>query len=393
MPTHTPNTWLELNASALNHNIKQYKKIINNQKLAFVVKGNAYGHGIDQIIQLTKRNEAVDWYCTFSLSEAIYVRTIGVTKRILVLGLIDQDPIIACKQQIDLMIYDLHQLKLVSNAAQQSRSNARIHLKVDTGLSRFGFLPEEAFTLIKKIHNASNIDLQGIATHFAAAQEDDPSYTDWQMDQFQWLITALAKEGINIPYKHAHATSAAIRRPHEDTNIVRIGAGIYGLWPSNTIKDEALDKHGINLKQIATWKSYISCIRTLKKGSTIGYGCSYTAKEHMRIAIIPVGYADGYHRRLSNTGKVVVNDQYAPVIGRVAMNTITIDVTHIPSAHIESEVMLMGDHPELTAFNLAQQIGSYNPREITTRLASNIERRIVSDHILRYTRPPNIHAT
>ena len=392
MSTHAPNTWLELNASALDHNIRQYKKVIGNCKLAFVVKTNAYGHGIDQIIQLTHNNSAISWYCTFSLSEAIYLRSIGVTKQILVLGLIDQDPAIACKKQIDLMISDMQQLTLVSQAAQQSNCKARIHIKIDTGLSRFGFLPEEAFTLIQKIHNASNIDLQGISTHFAAAEEDDQTYTRWQMDQFHWLIVALAKYGINIPYKHSHASSAVIRCSLEHTNLVRIGAGIYGLWSSDKIKKEALDNHKVNLKQIATWKSYISSIRTLKKGSKVGYGGSYTTQAQKRIAIIPVGYADGYPRRLSNIGKVFVNDQYAPVIGRVAMNVITIDVTHIPSAQIESEVILMGDYPALTALELAQQIGSYNPREVTISLANSMERRIVSDHILRYTKPPSIQA-
>lgn len=391
MSTHAPNTWLELSASSLDHNIRQYKKAIGNRQLAFVVKGNAYGHGIDQIIQLTHNNSAISWYCTFSLSEAIYLRSIGVTKQILVLGLIDQDPAIACKKQIDLMISDMQQLTLVSQAAQQSNCKARIHIKVDTGLSRFGFLPEEAFMLIKKIHNASNIDLQGIGTHFASAQEDNQTYTNWQMDQFQWLITALAKQCINIPYKHSHASSAVIRYPLKHTNLVRIGAGMYGLWSSDKIKNEALDNHKVDLKQIATWKSYICSIRTLKKGSMIGYGCSYTTQAKKRIAIIPVGYADGYPRRLSNLGKVLINDQYAPVIGRIAMNVITIDVTHIPSAQIGSEVILMGDYPALTALDLAQQIGSYNPREVITRLASNIERRIVSDQIVRYTRPPSIH--
>ncbi len=389
MLKYTTHTWLELNTSALNYNIRQYKKIIGNRKLAFVVKGNAYGHGIDHIIQLTQHNDIIDWYCTFSLSEALHLRRLGVTKPILVLGLIDQDPALACTQQIDLMIQDMHQLTLVSEASKQQEHKARIHLNIDTGLG-IGFAPDEALALIKELQSTAHIELRGISTHCAAAEQEDQSYTERQLEQFNKLLLSLQKEHIGIAYRHAHATAAALRQSGATTNLVRIGAGLYGLWPSELVKGEAQNSHAITLKQIATWKTYIFSIKTLSKGSSIGYGYTYTAQQQMRIATVPVGYADGYHRRLSNAGQVRINGCYAPVIGRVAMNSAFVDITHIPSAHIGSEVILMGDYPGMTALDLANQIGSYNPREITTRLPSTLERRIVEEQIIGYTRTPNI---
>lgn len=373
-----PHTWLEIDKRALDHNIAQYRKLVGSRQIALVIKGNAYGHGIKEIVALTNNNDDVNWYCTFSLSEALQLRQLNVTKPILVLGLIDQDPGLAIIDEIDLILSDEHQLPLIIERAEQLNKTARLHIKIDTGLSRFGFLPQDALTIIKQLAEHKNITLQGICTHFAAAEQVDQSYTQWQSDQFNELIWELDRSNINIPFKHAEATAATIRQTESMCNIVRIGAGAYGLYPSHKIKQELWQKHGMLLQQILTWKSYIYMLRKIPKETFIGYGCTYRTTVETDIAIIPVGYADGYHRRLSNIGKVLINNKSAPIIGRVAMNTIIVDITHLSSIKVGSEVILMGNYQDLTALDLAEQIGAHNPREITVRLPNTLERKILN---------------
>lgn len=381
IPLKTLHTWLEIDKNALDHNIAQYRKIIRTKQIALVIKGNAYGHGLKEIVALTQDNDDINWHCTFSLSEALALRKLNVTKPILVLGLIDQDPMLAIIYKIDLVVADERQLPLIIERADQLNQPARLHIKIDTGLSRFGFLPQDALLVIKGLDKEPNISLQGICTHFAAAEQEDQSYTQWQSDQFHTLITELEKCNITIPFKHAQATAATIRQIDSICNMVRIGAGAYGLYPSYKIKEELWQKYGLTLQQILTWKSYICATRKIPQGTFIGYGCTYQTTADTVIAIIPIGYADGYHRRLSNIGKVLINNQYAPIIGRVAMNTITIDITHISTATIGSEVILMGNYNNLTALDIAEQIGAHNPREITVRLPDSLKRKTVNHKI------------
>ncbi len=378
------NNWLEINARALDHNIATYKQIIGNAQLGLVVKGNAYGHGLDEIISLTKNNELISWYCTAHLSEALRIRALACNKPILVFYPIDNDPVLAMQQNIDLVIYDPNQLSSIIHNARQHNLVANIHLKIDTGLSRFGFLPDIAYTIMEQLQDNSHIQLKGILTHFADAEIQDQSFTDWQMEQFNQLITKLNTKNIHIPYMHAFASSATLSRPLDSINLVRIGAGIYGLWPSKMVKDCAQKKHNIDLIPVLSWKTRIMSTRIIETNQYIGYGRTFKTTRPMRIGLLPIGYADGYHRRLSNVGKVLVDGKLAPVIGRTAMNCITIDITDAPKAQINSIVTLLGNHPGITAYDLAQQIESYNPREIVTRLAAHIPKKVVEETILPY---------
>lgn len=375
------NSWLEINATALAHNISEYKRVIGNAHLGLVVKGNAYGHGLREIIKLTKDNEHIDWYCTANLSEALQIRSYGCQKPTLVMYALDNDPTLAMQQNIDMVIYDSIQLTHLIHHATSHNLIANIHLKIDTGLSRFGFLPDEALNIIEKLQHEPHIKLNGIITHFADAEIPDQSYTDWQMTQFNDLIQKLDRQELHIPYLHAFASSPAITRNLEATNLVRVGAGIYGLWPSALVKDKAQHKHNITLQQVLTWKTNIISTRIIEPDKPVGYGRTFRTSKPTRIGLLPLGYADGYHRRLSNVGKVLVAGSYAPIIGRTAMNVLTIDISHIPQAQVNSEVILMGNHRNITAFELAQQIESFNPREVVARLQAHIPRKVVYDHI------------
>lgn len=361
---NTANTYIELSTSAFAHNIATYKQLIGAADLGIVVKGNAYGHGLDEIVSLTKDNPHINWYFTATLSEALYIRSLGITKPILVMSIIDQDPLLAFQNNIRLIFHQREQFADLERAHAYGL-RPPVHLKVDTGLSRFGFLPHECIDIVQHLQQMSHVTLEGIFTHFAQAELPDQAYTDLQTERFASLIHELAHT-VHIPFVHSHATSAALVRGPECTNLFRIGAGLYGLWPSTDVQQRAEQNLKISLRQILTWKTRIINMRTVPAHTPIGYGCTHIATRTMRIAQLPVGYADGYHRRLSNVGNVLIGDRLAPIIGRVGMNSITIDITHIPCAQLGTEVILTGPHPEVTALDLACAIKGYNPREIVT---------------------------
>lgn len=360
---NTANSHIELSASAFAHNIATYKQLIGAADLGIVVKGNAYGHGLDEILTLTKNNPDISWYFTATLSEALYIRSLGIIKPILVMSIIDQDPLLAFEQNIRLIF---HQREQFADLDRAHRHGLRpiVHLKVDTGLSRFGFLPHECADIVHQLQRMPHVIPEGIFTHFAQAELPDQSYTNLQMQKFSTMTHEL-NQTISIPYHHSHATSATLFRGPESTNLFRIGAGLYGLWPSYNLQTWGAE-HNIALTQILTWKTRIVHTRTVAAGTPIGYGCTHIAQQTMRVAQLPVGYADGYPRRLSNIGTVLIENQYAPVVGRVGMNSITIDISRIPHARLGSEVILTGPHPGITALDLACSMKGFNPREITT---------------------------
>lgn len=356
------NSHIEISTSAFTHNVATYKKLIGSAALGIVVKGNAYGHGLDEIIALANKNPNISWYFTASLSEALYLRAQGIAKPILVMSIIDEDPLLAFQQNISLILHQQEQLTYLERAAQYTLK-PKVHLKVDTGLSRFGFLPHECANIVKQLASMPHVTLEGIFTHFAQAETHDQTYTDGQMQKFSTLTHEL-NQITPIPHLHSHATSATLFRGKENTNLCRVGAGIYGLWPSYTLQTLATER-GITLQQVLTWKTHIIHTRTVVAGTPIGYGCSFIAPRSMRLGFLPIGYADGYHRQLSNVGKVLINNCLAPVVGKVGMNSITVDISNVPHAHIGAEVILTGPRLGITALDLAHATGGLNPREIT----------------------------
>ncbi len=369
--------WLELNRTALLHNVSTIKKSLGQKKLAFVVKGNAYGHGLDEIIGICKQSDAIDWFCTATLSEALHLRTLGITKPLLVMSFVDQDPLLALQADIDMAVYDHEHILQLQRVAEQHQKPCYVHIKVDTGLSRFGFSPDEAFALIARLKDHPWLVVRGVMSHFATAEKVDESYARKQMYAFQGLVEQLKIDALLPECVHMQASAASLRYAMPDMTMVRIGAAAYGLWPSQVVREESMKK-GIELYPVATWKSRIMHIRSVKSGSTIGYGCTYQATEDMQVAFFPVGYWQGYHRRLSNNACVVIADQHAPVVGVVSMNVTAIDITHLENVHVGSEVVLLGDMQGITAHELADQIGSFNPREVLIRLTAYIPKKVVA---------------
>jgi alanine racemase len=374
----TPHTWIEISKSALEHNLKEYKKAIGSSALGVVIKSNAYGHGIVETAQICQASPHADWLMVATLSEALSVRAAGVTKPILVIYFIDEDPRKAVEHNIDVMACDwqtIHELNEIGIAAQKK---CNVHIKVDTGMSRFGFLPHEVIPALRTIRSMQGVQITGIYSHLAQAANPDQSFNREQEATFINVLKDIHTENIHIPYKHLSNSAGITALTAAGTNMVRLGLGAYGWWPSQSNKDITQEKHpSFELKPVLTFKTRIFQIRHLEADRFVGYDRTYKTTKPTTIAVLPVGYFDGYDRRLSSKGILLIRGQYAPVIGIIAMTTTLVDITHIPDARVGDEVILMGDYEKITPTQLANVVGSFNPREILTRLNPLIPRMIV----------------
>ena len=359
-----PQTYLEISASAFNHNAAYYKnKIGQFNKLAIVIKGNGYGHGLHQIASLCQQNENIDWICVAQLSEALTLQ--NVTKPILILGYSDVSPELAIDKNIHFMVDSLEYAQNLNDIGEKQAYQFNVHIKIDTGLSRMGVLVAQAYEYIQQLQTLSYIKISGIYSHFAAS-DSNPLFTSYQFEQFNTMIELLHEKGIFLSNIHMgnSASTSTVKYP-DHFNLFRIGLGVYGL---------GLDS--AHLQPVMTWKTHIAHVKAVPKGSYIGYTGSYQVKRESRIALLPVGYYDGYKFRFSNKTEVLINGFYAPVIGRIAMNMTIIDVTDI-KADIGDEVILMGMDEKIHAHRLAALGEIKNVREIITGINPMITRIIV----------------
>jgi alanine racemase len=350
-------TWTEVNLDAIAQNVKNIKKLIGEKKeLMAVVKGNAYGHDILEVSPVVLENGATR-LAVARLEEAIFLRKAGITVPILVLGL-------TLKQQAEFLVsYDItpavcefEMIEKLSESAVQMNKMTKIHLKVDTGMGRIGIFPYDVLRFIKRIKALKNVEIEGIFTHFSVADEKDKFYTEEQFRKFIEILTILEKEGIKIPIKHVGNSATLLDLPHMWLDMVRPGLAIYGLYPSKEVKKT------INLIPAQQFKTKIVFIKELPLGESISYGRTYITKRRMRVASLPVGYADGYNRLLSNQGEVLVRGQRVPIIGRVCMDHCMIDVTNLTQVEIGDEVVLWGRQEEemITVEEIAQKIRTIN---------------------------------
>ncbi|BDC35235.1 alanine racemase [Candidatus Dependentiae bacterium Noda2021] len=369
-------SYITIDSHALAHNILQYKKACGEKMLGIVVKSNAYGHGIEHVANVLQQNNHVDWLFVASLSEALLLRNKGVTKPILVMYHIDDDPSLLALYEIDVMVTDPATIAQLNELGIQHNKRIAVHIKVDTGLNRFGFLPHEVVDIAQHIQTLPGIMLKGIYSHFAEAAAQDTQYTFKQISQFNELLCLLKKQGVHIPTIHIANGAATTAFEIPQANLVRVGLGVYGHWPSLANQHMTQERfNNFELKPVLTWRSRIDFIRHIKKGDCVGYDRTFTAPRDSIIAVVPVGYFDGYDRRLSNKAHVLVNGSLAPVVGRIAMTTMMIDVTGI-DAVIGTEVELIGSHHAILPTTLSALMQSYNPRELLTRIHEKVYRVI-----------------
>lgn len=370
-------TWIEISRSAFNHNIEAIKAAIGQRMLAIVMKANAYGHGMQEIAQLAQEHPDVDWLCVAFASEALALRRMEVSKPILVMSCIDIDLQELIGTNIALMIDTYETALALHEVGTQHRFIFPIHLKIDTGLSRFGVPAGNAVPLIEKLKQLSHISLQGLYSHFSESDKEDPSFTHLQIERFRALLGALKDTQTQIPLIHFSNSAAATTLDLPFCTMFRVGINAYGLWSSPHVRDQAAKRHpAISLHPILTFKSRIISIKELPPQSFVGYSRAFQTTRPTRMAIIPVGYYDGYDIRFSNNGVLYCHNQTASIIGRVAMNTIMIDITDIPQAQLYDEVTLMGNFPGITPYDMNMRIQNMNIRELTTKINPFIVRII-----------------
>lgn len=359
-------TSIEVSNSAIDHNIEYYKnKIGPSNKLAAVIKGNGYGHGLREMGYLCEKNNAVNLLCTANLSEALLLRSHNITKTILVLGYTDCNPVHAIHKDIAFMIDTLEYAHMLNEIAKQYSYQFKVHIKIDTGLSRLGIFPHKALSFVKQLQKYPYLSIDGIYSHFVAATSDS-TLTEKQLTTFINTIETVLNE--NITFDNIHMSNSGsleyISYP-SFFNMFRVGLGIYGLGEPESALAPAL-----------TWKTHIVSIKTVSTGSYISYAKAYKATRSTRVAILPIGYQDGYEFRFSNKTSMYVNGQLAPLLGRVAMNMIMIDVTDC-KANVNDEIIICGPYKGVHAQDLADTAGMDNIREILTKINPTIPRIIV----------------
>lgn len=351
-------TYAKIDLDAVLHNIKEVKKQIENSvKVMAVIKADGYGHGATALGDFLK--EEVDYYGVATIEEAIELREYGIELPILILGYTSPNQYIELvENNITQTVYTLEMAKEMSKAGEICGKKAKIHIALDTGMTRIGFEANEASILaIEEISTFPNLMVEGLFTHFACADEMDKSYSKLQIDRYDNFIVLLEERKIHIPIKHMCNSAGIMEFDHHRFEMVRAGIITYGLYPS-----EDVDKNIINLKPALEWKAHVVNVKTVDMGYGVSYGRTYVTKNKTKIATISIGYADGYPRALSSKARVLIHGKYAPIIGRICMDQMMIDVTHIDNVEIEDEVILVGKDGEciISVEELANMAGSFN---------------------------------
>ena len=330
--------YTEIDLGHIEENMEAMEKNLRpGTKMYGVVKTDAYGHGAVPVAKTIDR--FVCGYAVATVEEGVQLRKHGITKEILILGPVAAPRYEECiRQELCMPVFELDKAEGMSEAAEKLEKTAHVHIAVDTGMSRIGFADrQESVAQIKKIKELPNVEIEGMFTHFARADETDRSPAMDQLKRYLNFAKLLEDAGVQIPMKHCSNSAGIIRIPEANLNAVRAGITIYGMYPSNEVERD-------NLKLIPAMelKSHIAYVKTLEPGAAISYGGTFTVKKEMRVATIPVGYADGYPRSLSNKGWVLIHGKKAPILGRVCMDQFMVDVTKIPEADMGDEVTLIG---------------------------------------------------
>lgn len=363
-------TWAEISKSAIIHNFKEIKSRAGKAQIIAVVKADAYGHS-DKIVAPILENSGADGFAVSNIEEALSLRTQGIKKPILILGYTPVNCVkTLAENNISQCVYSLEYAKLLSEYASVSQVNLNIHLKLDTGMSRIGFDLRKDTEGIKEAIKAAKLgcfNVEGVFTHFAAADSDNNkniSFTEGQYNRFSAGVEALRREGVNPQIVHCD-NSAALCRGKYTLDAVRPGIILYGLTP-----DRAFDTN-LNLKPVMSVKSVVSLVKTIKKGDTVSYGMTYKAEKDMKIATVAAGYADGYPRKLSNKGEVLIHGKRAKIIGRICMDQFMADVSNIDKVAIGDEVTLFG--AGLSVDEIAEKCDTIN-YEIVCGIAPRVPR-------------------
>ncbi len=363
-----PVSWIEVSRGALQHNIATLKeRLAPGTSLLAVVKANAYGHGLHVVARSIA--DHVDWLGVNTLDEALALYNDDITLPILIMGFTPHsraDEVV--RHGFRQVVYDQASAECLARQAAAQNATAVIHVKIETGTYRLGVAYREAMAFLRYAGSLPHLQVEGIYTHFATAEDTaDDSYLQLQRSRFAEVQAALERAGMDVPYQHTAATAAAMVAPAAHGSLVRFGIGLYGLWPSLDTQIAMTERaeRPLTLGPVMQWKTRIVHVQRVARGETVGYGRTHRTRRDSVIAVIPIGYSDGYDRKLSNQGEVVIRHRHAPIVGRVMMNMTMIDVTDISGVQVGDEVTLLGT--EMPAEHIATHVGTIN-YEIVSRI-------------------------
>lgn len=332
--------YAKIDLDAIEHNINILKKKLSGKaKLLLVVKADAYGHGACEVSR--ELEQSADYFGVAEINEALELRKSGIKKPILILGYTaPQFFECAIENDITLTMFQLESIKELSKTAQKLSKFAKVHFAVDTGMSRIGWdVSEKSADEAAEAFRLPYIETEGIFSHFATADEEDSSFSEVQKAEFERFLALLEKRGVNIPVKHFN-NSAGTLKFTEAYDMVRAGIVMYGLYPSVQIKNACQNDYP--LIPAMEFITHISHIKTLPAGKSVSYGATFTSERDMLVATLPVGYADGYPRALSGKGEVLIHGQRCPILGRVCMDQMMVDISEVPEAKIGEAATLVG---------------------------------------------------
>jgi alanine racemase len=369
-------TWAEVDLDALAWNFRAVRERVGpGVRVMGVVKADAYGHGAAECARRLEA-EGADWFGVATPEEGLTLRRAGVTRPVLSFGGFWQGQAEACVSQgIVPVVYRLDMAEAIGHAARDAGVVADVHLKVDTGMGRLGVRYDEAAGFAERLLSLKNVRVDGLMTHFAAADEPRRDcFTNEQLGRFQEAVAAFRARGFKPTYEHTANSAATFAHPETRGNMVRPGGVLYGLW--RDVLPPLADAPP--LKPVMSLRTHVTLLKQVHAGETLGYGCTYEAAREMTVATVPAGYADGYVRGLSNRGRVIVRGQYAPVVGRVSMDLTLLDVTGVEGVRVGDRVTLLGADGELLlpTEDLARTAGTLS-YEITCGVSARVPRRHV----------------
>lgn len=364
-------TYARIDLEAILHNINEVKKRIEKKvKIMAVIKADGYGHGAAILGDFLK-NE-VDYYGVATIEEAMELRKCGINLPILILGYTSPSQFVELvENNITQTVYTIEMARKMSEAGAVCGKKAKVHIALNTGMTRIGFKAnEDDISAVEVISSLPDLSIEGLFTHFATADEVDKSYSKLQMERYDNFIKLLEERKIHIPIKHMCNSAGIMEFDHHRFDMVRSGIITYGLYPSDEV-----NKNAVRLRPALEWKTHVINVSNVEAGHGVSYGKTYITKGKTKIATLSVGYADGYPRSLSSKGRVLIHGQYAPIIGRICMDQMMVDVTHINDVNIEDEVTLVGIDGDniISVEELADMAGSFN-YEFVCGIGKRVER-------------------
>ncbi|MFH1079693.1 MAG: alanine racemase [Pseudomonadota bacterium] len=369
---------MEIDISALIHNIRETKRVISSEtQIMAIVKADGYGHGALAVGRIFVENGA-SCLGVATIEEGCQLRKSGIKVPILILGHTEPgqvDAVIA--DSISQTISTWEQAVILSGRAVALSRPVTIHIKIDTGMGRLGFLPDgESMAAIARIMSLPGLSVEGIFTHFATSDSADKTYTQKQWHQFSSFLNHLEQNKIHVPLKHAANSAAIINHPQTHIDMVRAGIMLYGLYPSPDTNDGR-----VNLRPAMTLKARVSHVKEVEPGTGLSYGITYITSNRQRIATLPIGYADGFSSVFSNNADAIIHGQKVPVVGRICMDQCLLDVTGIKTdVLMGDEVVLLGKQGEhqISADQWANRLGTIN-YEVVTRFGPRISKKYIAD--------------